>query len=75
MNKPTKLYLVWEEDDSMSAGGYFNQYDTLTEAVQAYRGQAEIYVANIKRLGQFKMQTKCVRVKSRKKKVNKSELK
>jgi len=73
VNKPTKIYLVWEDDNAFEVGGYFNQYDTLTQAVQAYGGQAEVYVADVKRLGQFKMQTKCVRVKSRKKKVNKSE--
>lgn len=68
MNKPNKIYLVWEDDSDCESGGYFSQYDTISDAVQSTGGVVEVFVANVKRLGNFRMSTKAVRVKTRKKK-------
>lgn len=67
-NRPTKLYLVWESDLESPDGGYFNQYETLHDAVQSTGGLVEVFIASIKRLGTFRMSTNAVRVKIRKKK-------
>lgn len=65
MKKPKVLYLVWESDGDI---GYFNQFETLVDAVSDGGEGCEVYRAPVKYLGQFKksVRVKCLRVKKTK---------
>lgn len=64
-DKPKKLYLVWEQENE-NESGYFLQFDTLREAIDAGVQPTEVYIASIRFLGKFKMVTKPVKIKRRK---------
>lgn len=59
--KPNKLYLVWQENDQ-----FFNQYDTLEDAVSDNGDNTEVYIADIRKLGVFNRQVSVVKVKKKK---------
>lgn len=66
MNKQNKVYLVWADGEDEQ---YWNQFDSLEEAVTYEGGSApvEVYVATPKRIGRFKRKHVLIRVKNRKK--------
>lgn len=68
MSRPEKIYLTWTEPDDPDEYGFFSIYDTLAEAVSDGNAHREIFVARPRRVGKFKMVTRPVRVKARRKK-------
>ena len=63
--KPKKLYLVWNDSDEYQ---YFEQFDSLEDALSSQGNQkTEVFIASIRRLGEFKREMRCIRVKPRKK--------
>lgn len=64
-----EVYLVWQNAEDEQ---FFNQYDSLEDAVASEENPVEVYLAKPKMLGTFKVATKVV--KSRKgKKLSKSD--
>ncbi len=57
-----KIYLVWvpevlDDDAGTVEGGYYNQFDTLEDAVEEANGE-EVFEAAPKSLGYAKVETK-----------------
>jgi hypothetical protein len=68
--RPSTIFLVWNDWDSEpNNGGYWEHFDSVADAVSTHGAGVEVYRAKPERLGKFKIQTKCVRIKARKKKV------
>lgn len=65
---PTKQYMVWMAPEDENDCGYFEQFNTIADAVDSH-GDVEIYKADIKPIGKYKSQTKIVKIAKRKKKV------
>ena len=64
-----ELYLTWvKNEEDGSGGGYYNQYFSLIDAVSSEDENTEIFKANLKSLGQFKLVVtkKATPVKSKK---------
>lgn len=63
---PKKLYLVWVLDEPTHECEYYNQYETLEDAVSAEGDNCKVYVANIKYLGTYKKSVKIIKSKKEK---------
>lgn len=64
MNKEKKIYLVFNEDDNDSQ--FWEQYESLVDAVSSHGDGVEVYTAQPKRLGCFKRKASLVRIKQKK---------
>jgi hypothetical protein len=64
--KPSKLFLVWNEENVAGDpdGAYFEQYNTLEDAVASSEDPVEVYLAEIKPLGRHKTETRVVKLPS-----------
>lgn len=62
--KPTKLYFVWRPEEDPQ---YFQQYDTLEEAVDDNDEPVEVYEADLKLVGNFESKMVYSKVKAKKK--------
>lgn len=63
-----KVYLVWQEPDIEGENGYWNQYDSISDAVRENGDGSEVYVSTPKRLGKYRMRSGAERIKTRKRK-------
>lgn len=63
--KNKKIYMVFDETDN-----YWLQFDSLLDAASE-AGTREVYIATPKLLGKFKVITKPVKIKNKKKRVKK----
>ena len=59
MSKGEKIYLVWQDGEDEN---YYNQYESLEDAVSSEEEPVEVFEADLKSLGQFRMQTKVVKI-------------
>lgn len=55
-----ELYFVWRGEED---GQYFEQYDSLEDAVTSNSSGVEVFKAELKSLGLFKVVTKVVKAK------------
>lgn len=62
-SRPNTIYLVWM---GLEGEQYYNQYFSLEEAVSDNDENVDIYQANLKVLGQFKVVMKLVKKKQSK---------
>lgn len=60
-----KIYMVWQGGENEQ---FFNQFETIEDAVYSEGDVAEVYVAEPKYLGKFKRKVEMVKIKKRKKK-------
>ena len=63
MERPKELFLVWQDDESEQ---FYNQYETLREAVAAEVKGAEVFKAQLSSLGSFEVKTKVIKRKNKK---------
>lgn len=70
MNKNVKkIYLTFNsENQDEETEGYWDQYESIEDAVATHGDGVEVYEANIQFLGEFKRKVELVKVKSRKNK-------
>lgn len=62
-----KMYLIKMTDDNDPDNRYWNQFETLEDAVSEGGDGTEVYYAEPKLLGKFKRKAEIVKIKSRKK--------
>lgn len=62
MGKPKELFLIWEEDTDLDNLGYYNQFNTLEDAVSSSPGM-EIFKATVESIGCYELVTKLVKTK------------
>lgn len=67
MDMPKELFLVWTSEVDCDGCGYFEQYFSLAEAVENNEEGTEIFKATVTSIGCFKLLTKVVKAKKRKK--------
>lgn len=65
MENPKKMYLVWMDGVDEQ---YYNQYFTLEDAVSGHSDGVEVFIADIKFLGNFERSFKIVKSKTKKSK-------
>lgn len=73
--KGNKIYLVWNEDDvneDNSDGAYWEQFNTIEDAVSTRGDGCEVWVAEPRLLGVYKRKVEMVKVKKRKARRHKS---
>lgn len=65
-----KVFMVWEGDDSQEK--YWNQYETLEDAVSDKGDGVDVYVAEPRFLGRYKRSVNVLKVPRGKKKLKKA---
>lgn len=60
MKKNGNLYLIWNETD-------WEQFESLEDAVSSAGDGCEVYIAEPRLLGKFKLKAEVVKIKTRKK--------
>lgn len=66
---PKNIYLIWNVLKDDEGGGYFEQFNTLKEAVEdrGKNGPVDVYEADITFLGTYKIENKVTKVNKGKK--------
>lgn len=65
MKKGEKIYLVYDSDDDSDDNGYYNQYDTLKDAVRDNEDK-DIFEISLKSLGTFNLKVEEKLIKKKK---------
>jgi len=72
MKKQKPVYLVWQDGEDLE---FWNQYESLNDAVSSEEEPVEVYRAQPRLVGKFKKAAKLIRVKERSKKMAKTKKK